>query len=190
MRDNMVKLSNTGFSLKLSDSKEVNVVDFKNKQYVTFHHFTKWDDKTYHTYINIGANEWCALMFAMPAIDSMLNKQSYDVPDTILPEKAAKLREPRTNCSMCKDEMTAVILKDGRMKETNLTSQAYKSIKDSNKSAFNQMDYSCDYCGGCRYYGADCHCHKFDCKDCEPDNFCKKCDGILFYSSMFSDIKG
>ena len=29
-------------------------------------------------------------------------------------------------------------------------------------------------------------CHRYDCKTCEKDSFCKRCDGILYYESRFN----
>ena len=186
VRDNIEKFGKRNFTLKLTDTKEINVVDFKNNRYVSFHQCTNRGGKIYASYINLNSSEWCKLMFSSPAIDLLLTKESFDVPDTLLPEKAPKIREPRNNCTECKDEMIAVILKDGRMKETNLSRETYKSIQESNKTVQNQLGLVCDYCGAMIYY--DCHCHKYDCRDCEPESFCKKCDGLLFYSSKFSDI--
>lgn len=187
-RSSKDKFTNVHFSLKLSDTKEVNVIDFKNKQYVSFHQRTKQGNKTYDSYINLSPDDWCKLVFSMPAVDNMMfpSFPAFDVPDTLLPERKPKLREPRNYCSECKDEMTAVILRNGRMKETNMTHDEYRNVKTSNKYALTK---SCEYCGGSSFYQDVCHCHKFDCKECEPENFCKKCEGILFYSSEFSDIE-
>ena len=66
-----------------------------------------------------------------------------------------------------------VQLKDERVKDTLLKPTALQLVRSNNSETQNQLGLLCEYCGG-SYYNA-CHCHKYNCKDCEPENFCGEC---------------
>ena len=92
-----------------------------------------------------------------------------------------KLNDAATTTTTAKPkchDMRKVVLKDGRMKDTALNPTAFQFVKDNNNDAANQLEIMCEYCGIYHGMGDLCHCHKYDCKDCEPNNFCKKCDQI------------
>ena len=108
----------------------------------------------------------------------------FDVPDTFIPESLIKKRDSVKSCDVCKNEMTAVITFNHQMKTTRLSSNVCKFIIQDNKNIQNPLGRSCHVCGAT--ICTDCHCHRYDCETCEPDNFCKNCNGILVYESVKS----
>ena len=178
-------LHQTESKIELTKDKEMNVVKFLNQFYVSFTQRSVNKGKMYTNYINFNSSEWSALLYTLPALDAAL--QGYDVPDTVRPETEIKYREKQQNCTLCKGTLKAVITHDNLMnKTTKLNQMEYESVQESNKTAYNQMAYSCTYCG--KSICEDCHCHRFDCKMCEPTNFCDKCDEIIVYKSKYSDL--
>jgi len=64
---------------------------------------------------------------------------------------------------------------DKQMKNTKLSKKRLATVLENNIGVQNQLGILCAYCGVEGYYSDDCHCHKYDCSLCEPDNFCKVC---------------
>lgn len=169
--------------VKLSEEKEINVIEYADKHFVSFSQKSNKNGKTYLTFINLNTSEWSAFLFALPAIDKV--QEGYNAPDTTV-EANRKERKEKSNCSLCKGMMSAVTTFNDQMKKaTKLKMKDYIDVQKTNETAYNQMAYLCTYCGSPIY--EDCHCHRFDCKDCEPNNFCDKCDEIIVYKSKFSD---
>ena len=108
-------------------------------------------NKQYHTYINMNVDEWTAFK-----------------------AKLSDITFPK--CTVCQKRKHKMV--DGRMKETTLTPEQLADIKENNQYAYNQLAYQCEYCGVQYDYGM-CHCHRYDCRDCEPDNFCSHCDELM-----------
>ena len=149
-------LLDTDFYLRLSSEKDVKAVVFKDRRYVSFHSIYKWQDNVYNTYINLNEDEWQNFINACTKIN---------------------LKKRAANTPTCHD-MKKVVLVDGCMKKTTLNPTALQFVKDNNNSANNQLELMCEYCGLHHGMGDFCHCHKYNCKDCEPDNFCKTCDEL------------
>ncbi len=171
--------------LKLTNEKEINIIKYFDKYYVSFLQKSNKNGKVYSNYINLNILEWRAFLLTLPNIDVLL--QCYDVPDTLIPEKDTRERNEKSECSLCKDKMTAVITHNGRMNDTTKLKMAdYIDAQECNTTVYNQMGCMCTYCGRQMY--DDCHCHRFDCKDCEPNNFCEKCNKLIVYTSKFSDL--
>jgi len=85
-------------------------------------------------------------------------------------------------CVGCKDKTIQKTLIDGCLLETKLTPKELKDVKENNETAYNQLAYICEYCGKNYDYGV-CHCHRHNCSECEPDNFCKLCKKLLVQSA-------
>ena len=84
--------------------------------------------------------------------------------------------------------MYAVITHDNRMnRKTKLKESDFIAVQNTNKEAYNQMAYLCEYCGTPIYL--DCHYHEFNCIECEQKNFCENCNEIIVYKSKFSDME-
>lgn len=159
VRQNLSNLKTSGFCLTLSDEKDVKVISFNDKTYVSFHRHCRIKDNIYDTYINLNQDEWESFLKQVDDI----NRCAFD----------------GMGCNHCFGKKRKVVLYNGRMKKTNLTAEQFKSVCDSNMTAYNQLSHLCEFCGGTDFYDERCHCHKYDCKDCEPDNFCQACDRCL-----------
>ena len=84
-------------------------------------------------------------------------------------------------CKTCNDIKINKQLTDGKMLETKLSAKALENVKEKNQYAYNQLAYLREYCGDSFEYNT-CHCHRYDCTDCESDNFCTKCNELLVVS--------
>lgn len=134
------------------------VIQFEDRRYVSFHNTYKRQGQVYSVYINLGDDEWNEFLAALDAIDIMFP-----------PKKIAQ-------CPSCDVVKTVVPVVGGRMKESNLSPDDLQSVRLSNMEAQNQEAHRCEYCGGCDYNDI-CHCHQYNCRICEPANFCDTCGG-------------
>ena len=155
LTNNLVPLNSDKYSLKLTNEKEVNVAQFADRRYVSFHTIRRVKDDVFDNYINLNNDEWKTFQQLTPKVSALLH---------IPPPK-------------CHEEKN-VTLVDGRMKKTQLDDAALADVYENNMYAYNQLGYSCEYCGGNEFYGERCHCHKYDCRECEPDNFCNGCQKL------------
>ena len=78
---------------------------------------------------------------------------------------------------LCHD-VQKVQLFDNCMEPTRLTPKQLRDVKENNETAYNQLAYQCEYCGNSYDYGI-CHCHRYNCQECEPLNFCRYCDSLV-----------
>lgn len=85
-------------------------------------------------------------------------------------------------CLQCHDKTDRKQMFDGCLHETLLTPKQLEDAKENNKTANNQLAYQCEYCGVNFDYGA-CHCHRYNCHECEPDNVCSLCDKVIIESA-------
>ena len=168
-------------SILVSETKDVAVIAFKEQSYLSFHTVNKTKDRVFDNYINLSRAEVSSLLRELPRINGLL---SYDVPDTLLPESEVKVREPRNYCHVCNDKLKAIIVrKDGRTLETRLTSAQRDAVAAGNATV--GQAWLCVYCGD---KDAQCHCHRYDCSKCEPDNFCSRCQELTVYESKYSGL--
>ena len=70
----------------------------------------------------------------------------------------------------------------GRLLETKLSPQQLRDVQENNETAYNQLAYCCEYCGIQYDYEGTCYCHRYNCRECEPDNFCKHCGDVMIES--------
>jgi len=171
-------------SVRITDRLEISVINFKEKSYVSFHDCLESGDRVVDCYININKEEFSKLLARVSELSTYLLKNKtmdIDMPDTLLPESELKLRQPRDYCYYCDDMMSAIVVDGkGRSRKTKLGSQEFTNLLKS-------QVIRCEYCGEEPKLG-HCHCHRYDCKTCEKDSFCKRCDGILYYESRFSKM--
>ena len=136
---------------KLSEGKDMKTVVFSDNRYMSFHHIYRAHQRVYDTYINLNKEEWKKLMEINPDILRQL-------PNCCTKEK----RKLFNNC----------------MLETKLSPETLKDVKENNEEAYNQLAYQCEYCGKSFDYDGTCHCHRYNCCECEPTNFCKYCGDV------------
>ena len=87
-----------------------------------------------------------------------------------------ELEPKRIDCDECHGVKTPIHLTvDKQMKKTKLSKRKLASVLEYNVGVQNQLGLMCTYCGVEGYVNDDCHCHKYDCSLCEPDNFCNEC---------------
>ena len=165
LRRNIPLMSTEGYSLKLTDRKDIKVELFNGIRYVKLHTTYKCDGEDCDSYINMNEDEFSELLKVLNKVDSLIP------PHPIVP------------CPDCKViKMVVQVSQNGnRMLPTTLTPEQLKDVMDNNDLAYNQMMYQCTYCSG--YENGDCcHCHKFDCRKCEPANFCNTCGAVKVFA--------
>ena len=167
LRAHIPLLRTEGYNLKLTDNKEVNVVQFEDRRYVGFHNTYKRQDQVYSVYINLNDDEWSRFLAALDAIDIMFP-----------PKKLER-------CPSCAVVKQVVPLINGRMKESNLEADQLENVRQNNAVAYNQEMHMCEYCGARDYtfyeFMENCHCHQYNCRKCEPENFCDTCGTITVF---------
>ena len=126
-----------------------------------------------HRFVTFQEDELCTFLIYAPLItmDILSANVSRDW------VKASKIvqRIPPNKCSECGDILKAKILRHGR------------GVQNKCFDICALSSDRCSYCG-LKWESSDCHCHLFDCKTCEPRNFCRKCDGLLFYPDTKSKL--
>lgn len=167
LRRHIPKLKTQGYHVKLTEAKEVTVVIFTDDaQYVRFHNKYKRDDDVYSSYINLNDEEWSCFLAALDKIDVAIPP-----PEDIIP------------CPDCCLMKTVLPVCFGRMKPTMLSIERQKEVQENNKVAHNQEMYQCEYCGGYSYQmESGCHCHQYNCRECEPNNFCVTCGSVKIFA--------
>ena len=166
LRSHIPLLRTEGYHLKLTDNKEVNAIQFEDRRYVGFHNTYKRQGDVFSVYINLNDDEWAQFLAALDAIDIMF------------PPKNMK------QCPSCAVVKQVVPLVNSRMKETKLEPDDLQNVRDNNNVAYNQEMHLCEYCGGrdyCYDVTNDCHCHQYNCRACEPENFCDTCGAITVF---------
>ena len=148
--DNKKQIVKNGNVLTLTKRKHIRTEKFQ-ETFIAMHHTFKRDDGTIFD----------ACLVITPAEFGMLLHESTNI----------------ANCLKCKNEVKACQLIDGRMKKTELSSEKLLAVELNNDNAENQLGMQCTYCGSQWEIGV-CHCHEYNCIDCEPKNFCEQCNRL------------
>lgn len=146
----------------LTSKKRVIYKSFNDENFVSFEQ--KWvgrDKEDMITFINLNAAEWTTFVRCLHEIDEILVPGNLKV------------------CIECLSTKEPHVMVDGKMKATELSPEEIMKIDAENYTVQNQMALRCTFCG--QQHMLDCHCHKFDCDECSPDNFCANCGNIKFY---------
>ena len=164
INDNLDRLQTIGQVLYLTKVKRLEVISFMEKRYVSFVQQRQGSD--FKFYINFNDEEWNTLMQNMHTINTALKE----------------------DCNVCHNLKKPIhVTKDKKMTNTKLTKKRLEEIQEYNCEVQNQLGLMCLYCGVEGYMNDDCHCHRYDCRICEPDNFCTKCHKMIVYSA-YHDI--
>ena len=150
-------LRKDGECVKLTSHKRVFTREFEGSIYVTFE--GKWvkEGEEFTTWINLSMDEMDVLVKHLWEIDQLI--------------PCFKISE----CTLCHDSQQAVKMVDGKMRKTLLDPKAFKTAQRKN--------VACVYCGKTMTIFSVCHCHKFDCRKCSAENFCRFC-GKIKYKEM------
>ena len=144
----------TGFTLKITGGKKVVVHDYQGMRYVGLQQLFNGKDGVQRVArINLSESEWDAFMAHLNEID-----------ERISPVGVKK-------CPACKGEKTVV--HDKILLEVRATEEERQSIKLENFEVQNQLGVKCEECACVKYY--DCHCHAYDCRECNDVAFCDVC---------------
>lgn len=165
LRQHIPNMRQLGYTVKLTDKKYATVKEYLDQRYVMF---VQVQASGYKRIINIKDEAWAELLNALPEIDRVIIPADVFVcPDCATMKKVVKVD------------------KDKRVQKTRLTQQQLKEIKEANAEAYGlgpvqyDMEWTCEFCGvhpAHVFEMPEClHCHAYDCKDCEPENFCKTC---------------
>ena len=165
LRSHVPMLKSLDFKIQLTEDKNVNVFSFNGVQYVGFHQTYKRNGDVYSRYINLNETEWASFLKALTLIDTVI------APSEIIP------------CPSCYLLKTVMPIINGRARETTLSPEMLQEVRENNKIAYNQEMYRCEYCGGYSYQiNSGCHCHRYDCHACEPENFCTTCGSVKIFA--------
>lgn len=168
LRSKVPLMRTKDFRMVLTDDKDVSVVEFMNVRYVNFHCTYRKEGKVFDTYINLKDEEWAQFSAALDDVDAIF---------------------PAENVAACPEcfavkKVVHITQNGGRMHMTSLTPEMLQDVKENNAIAFNQQMYRCEYCGGYSHSldNSDCHCHIYNCRKCEPDNFCNTCSEVTIFA--------
>lgn len=171
------------FTLKLSPQKRIAVLPLTDRIDAVIHSTNISNGEMYHTFIVLNESEWLAFLNHLKE-SKVCEMDGFAAMDTSEIEKDIRIRDIKNNCNTCKNQLKAVMTYNGKMQQCKLTKEQIKEINDGNAKVQNQLGMTCTFCGITGYY--NCHCHGFDCKRCEPDNFCEDCGEIIVYKSKVS----
>ena len=167
LRKRIPSLAKKDFSVELSTRKDVTntVMAANGVTYIQFRsRYTDADGAAQTSYINLRPHEWAEFLAqVLPKMDELFPPMSVD------------------KCSDCAMEVIITPVNDmGRSKESQLTAEELQAVEDNNEVAYNQQMHRCTYCGGYDYsLDEECHCHRVDCRACEPKNFCGACGKLM-----------
>lgn len=137
--------------------------EFEGKTYICFdQEFTaKEKDKNnkpkiLNSYNNFNDVEWETFVGILWEIDKLI---------------PCFLMEP---CAVCSDKKKQWEMFDNKLCISRLSPRALRDVIAANALATPPV--MCDYCGADLVSnGGACHCHKFNCRQCSAENFCKGC---------------
>ena len=167
LRRHVPRLRTANYQLELTSDKSVQVVDLSNDRYWSFHHTWKDEEDNVHTnYINLREHEWAVFLDIVHEIDEIIPTRA------ILP------------CPACHSMRKVMLVKHlgGRTQKTKLTPEQLAAVRENNAVSYNQLMLECEYCGVAMYDPERCHCHKYNCRMCESDNFCKTCGNCMIFA--------
>ena len=161
-RSHVPLFSTKDYTVKLSERKQVanRELELNKTCYVSFSQIYMKEGRPLTSYINFKPFEWQEFIAQLHIMDSIF-------PPSVL--------KPCPDCpaNIIFAEVDAA---SGRLKETRLSAEQLQAVHDNNDIAYNQLVHCCTYCGGSDMsYDESCHCHRYDCRECESENFCKTC---------------
>ena len=140
----------------MTEEKSVTVIEFQETRYVSFlYEARRANGEVVSTFINLNDDEYQQLLSFLPEIDAII---------------------PPVNTEQCECVKRMVKLCTGqRMVETTLNEEQLQNVIQNNQDLGNQEGSQCTFCGAHDRLDDTCHCHTYDCRLCEPKNFCDIC---------------
>ena len=148
----MNKLRTEGYRLHLTKAKRLEVIRYDARRFVSV--VEEKPGSGFKSFINFNDEEWSNLEAKMENINLALRE-----------------------CNTCHNLKRPIVVKNNRMVETRISQKEVERIHQYNLTVQNQLGAMCTYCG--EEIRDDCHCHEFNCKTCEPQNFCSTCHVIV-----------
>ena len=168
IRDIVPRLRHVGFVHHVTDTKTIAVEEYNGARYVKFAQRFQKVGKTCFCYINLNDDEYQELLRALDKLD-----QVFPPSINVVPCGACHIVKKVTRINAL-----------GRTCETQLTPGQLQDVRENNKTAYNQLAWCCEYCGTTP--GMDMpacgHCHRYNCRECEPNNFCTTCGQNMIYA--------
>jgi DNA-directed RNA polymerase subunit RPC12/RpoP len=143
-----------GVSYKLTGGKKVVVSSYQGMQYVGLQQiFTGRDGQPHTARININEPEWDALIEQLQQMDAK-----------IAPVGVKK-------CPSCGSNKA--VLRDPKHLQSRLSPTEVNEVRLENVEVQNQLGVRCEDCG--HQVFEDCHCHMYNCRQCNDELFCTTC---------------
>ena len=175
IHQHLEKLRTIGEVVYLTKSKRLEVINYNDRRYVSFVQVSPYQGIDYKYYINFNDDEWTTLLDIMVKINNMLFCQ-LPRPIPLIGDISDEPTSKRNDFNECHGVKRPIHLTvDKRMKKTKLSKKKLATVLEYNVGVQTQLGLMCTYCGVEGYHHDDCHCHKYDCSLCEPDNFCNEC---------------
>ena len=91
-----------------------------------------------------------------------------------------------TTCLLCDAEIEKMDVNDHEDMRMDVNDHGKQSPKNNQvgRGRRQSLGLTCTYCGVEGYMNDECHCHRYDCNICEPDNFCSCCASMLVYPAI------
>ena len=151
--------------VELNKARRVYNKEHMGEVYVSFEHDwqSKEDGRELHSWINLDEDEWATFVSILWQIDQLM--PTYQ----------------RFTCVVCCDDQTTKEMWGGKLKRTLLDDNTLSEAIDANAVDREGQDgpIVCEYCGE-GMVSFQCHCHKFDCRKCSEENFCKGCGENIY----------
>ena len=153
--------------IELNPIKRVYNSEHMDQTYITFESDWKNEDgEDVKSWINLDEEEWEAFVKILWQIDQVI--PSYQ----------------RYTCVVCLDERTTVDLWSGKLRRTKLDEATLNEAINANAidRAGQDGPIVCEYCGDAIVV-FQCHCHKYNCRSCSDENFCKGCGENMYVAA-------
>ena len=150
------RLRTMGQAVYMTEEKSVTVIEFQETRYVSFlYEARRANGEFFSTFINLNDDEYQQLLSFLPEMDAII---------------------PPLNIEPCECVKRIVKLCTGqRMMETALNEEQLQNVLQCNQDLSNQEGRRCTFCGAYDRLDETCHCHTYNCRRCEPTNFCDIC---------------
>ena len=157
--------------IELNPKRRVYNKEHNGQNYIVFENDWKNEsDEDVQSWINLDEDEWQAFVKILWQIDQVMPTFQ------------------RYTCVVCLDQRTTVDLWSGKLQRTLLDEDTLAEAIDANAvdRAGQDGPIVCEYCGDAMAVFR-CHCHKYNCRQCSDDSYCKGCGENVYIVSQQDD---